>query len=869
MDVKAPKLAQKLLEDEARANSDWLKWAQQGQIVDEVPPEPSLTKGNIVFSAEGHSDINPIQMFGTPATRANAIVPAAGDVAMELNLTEVRYNQAVLAREGRNTKALAGVGDNEIANAIRAREGMSLPDAMAAPEAELNANSKRIVQYIYDKMNVDKEIVIPRLRDNMMDMMRRRVRADFEEASPGWGKKIDQATVDAAASHMTREAIPDDWGPEKLYRIWPMDATVKDAKGNVLGHTSGWDNTADFIRDQAKKLDMKASDFNIESKATFDSDMMPFFKGRVERTITALGDSLQFSKADIQAAIEGKFNTDKKLPFFSSLQERAGKGGFGTDLKTMLNAYDRGIEKWLMLSDAEDKVRPILNELTEKNYTKLASDLRMGLKALWGYRMPGSIQVDNMIQAIPLLNKVVGPGALERVVSGSKTGMVNAFIKYSAKTQAVNATQILTTLWPIADAKEIWQGAKLMYNDVGKAILERHLPSGSKIEGMASSIGPIEKFNQNLAFMTMYNRARKLGFSDARAADYGILRGNLYSQFLGLTTDQPIAFQKLATKTGPLAMATMFQRFPVKQVEQMIDLIKDQNFPGAAKWLGTNLALGGFKAATFGGAGWLGYKTYKMIEEKYGKTTADLFHTGLPSLAGVDVSNSIAIYNPPFGANLAEKIGNFALGPVGSVGTSVIGAAISTSAPEPEAGKRMYDAIVSRVPMAKELDALSRIFSGDYDFNDPQGRMKYKGDVVDVVKRMGAFTTSGGVMGETEGPYQMKETELNAFAGALLEMESKRNEVINFAASRYGQARIAGIDLGKDMQEMVEKEVNDWNNLYPEFPITGSELVTRSKAKADAATKTMGQRLLQGAPRVFRQSGTFQPSQSSIPPGGG
>ena len=117
------------------------------------------------------------------------------------------------------------------------------------------------------------------------------------------------------------------------------------------------------------------------------------------------------------------------------------------------------------------------------------------------------------------------------------------------------------------------------------------------------------------------------------------LRGNLYSQFVGLTTDVPIAFRKL----DPLGLFTMFRRFNIKQAEQAIDLMKNSDFPGMAKWLGVNLAMGGFKSATMGQAGWLTYKLYKEIEDNYGKGVADLFHTGLPSLLGSDISQLYSV----------------------------------------------------------------------------------------------------------------------------------------------------------------------------------------------------------------------------------
>jgi hypothetical protein len=301
----------------------------------------------------------------------------------------------------------------------------------------------------------------------------------------------------------------------------------------------------------------------------------------------------------------------------------------------------------------------------------------------------------------------------------------------------------------------------------------------------------------------------------------------------------------------------MFQRFPIKQTEMMIDLIKDRNFPGAAKWLGVNLALGGFKAATFGNAGWLTYRLYKDIEKEYGKTVADVFHLGLPGLAGVDVSGSAQLFNPPFGATFSERVGNFLSGIVGSTANSVIGNMMNQTAAEPDPLKRGAAALIERVPLFKQLQNLARLVTEDYNFKDPSGRLRFEGDAKDAIKGFLGFRQAGGEIGVTTGPQQMRPAELDTFVSSLREITSRRNDVLNYAASRYGQAQLSGVDLGESMQKAVEKEVNQWNSLWPQFPINQQDIMGRAQRRQQAATQTLGERIRRQTPRSIERSEAF------------
>jgi hypothetical protein len=860
LELNRPAMSQAALQRARNATDGWTEAAKANNIISEIPESPQLDKLNVIFDGGNTKDINLFQTLGTPATRAAAIDKRAGQAAYMTNLTDMEIIRAINNREARTAQAFAGVGDEDIRKAVITRMVMNHDEAMALPEEKLSQGVKNVMQYLEDKFNVDRKIAIPRLRDNIRGRLARQVEKDLEGMS-------DAAKV-AELERRVQKAVPDNLKiDDAVLELFPGFYQIKDAKGQLIDTANTALEWKNKVFERAKATGMKAEEFKIEAKAFFDADLLHMFKGRIERAYNHIGNSLAPNTAEIASAIKGEFSLNKPFQLLKTFKGESSASGYGKDLQTLLNTYDRSFERWMQVSDLKQNIRPILNEIRGR-YPTLALELEQNMNTLWGHRMPGGALVDNVIAATPLLRDVIAPNFLERFVGGTKNAVVNLLLRYNPRFRAVNSTQTFATLWPIADAEEIIQGAKLVRETAGQAILDRHGISDltSKIPGMiGKGMGLEEKFNQQTAFMTMYNRARKFGLTDMQAADYGKLRGNIYSQFMGLTTDQPIAFRKI----DPTGLMFMFQRFPVKQVEQVIDLMKDRNFPGAAKWLGVQLALGGFKAATMGQTGWLTYKMYKDIEEKYGKGVADVFHTGLPSMAGVDVSNSMMLVNPPFGATWAEKLGNTVLGPVGGITTSILGTALNTASPTPEMGKRAYDAFVAKIPMAKELNTLVKLWEGDYDFKDPSGRLQFKGEFKDLAKRFLGFRTGGGTMGVTTGPNQMREAELDTFADALMELRQKRDGVLDYAASRYGQASLAGIDLGDDMRKAVQKEVDNWNRMWPESPITGDDIMKRAKSRRDVAMKTLGERLLKNAPKAIRESAAFAPSPQDTMPGTG
>jgi hypothetical protein len=435
---------------------------------------------------------------------------------------------------------------------------------------------------------------------------------------------------------------------------------------------------------------------------------------------------------------------------------------------------------------------------------------------------------------------------------GLRNGFVKAFLVPSLKFHGVNALQLLST-GNILTTEELANAGHLWRTPEGTSLLKEFEVSqaGTRLEQFTRGMGPEERMNQEVIWLGTFNKAMSYGVTTKQAADFAFMRGNKDSQFLGLLTDVPILFRKM----DPHGLLTLFQRFTVKQIEQLYDLARDHNFTGLGKSIAMLGLLGGWKALTFGsGVGWLTYKAYKEIEKEHGTDIANAFHVGLPAFLGVDVSNSILVINPPFGKSFAERLGNQLMGPIATTAYSGIGAALATKAVEPEAAKRAMDAYIRRIPLAHELDGVRRLIIGDYDMKDPLGRLRYRGDVKDALKMIA-------------GARPVKESQLDLIANGEADLNAKRDEILDYAASRLGQATLAGVDLPKPLLDAIRKDVEAWNAIFGDVgPISGNEIFERAKRRREAAMLTLEERLIKQAPRAIRKNFMPQPKPGPMFP---
>jgi len=847
MAVKSPVTAEAILKKYKVQGDEWLKARQADLPGGAPPPGPVLNQGEIMqFQVTKPYDLGLIGTLGTPTERAAAIHPKGAQVMFDMAEAEMKLKRAVDSRELRTQRALGVAGDKTIANAVKWRN-VATADEIAS-NAKIADDVKAVAQFLNNKFDADRGILIPRLREQ--ESVKIRSSLEKLEAAKPASSRLTPAELDRQIQLRAEKLIPGNSQiDDLLMRVFPTYYRIADKSGKFIESANNRSEAMMKINDLAAAGGLKASDFKVSHRAIFDSDTLRIFQGRVSRAFESLAKNQGLSPADVEAAIRGDYSMHAPSKFFNQFLGQNARG-MTRDVTNALNFYDRTLEKWLHVNDFERNAKPVMKELQDRGLRRLTDMLYTSLQALKGQRSSIGEYVDNTLAGIPGVNKLVAPYFMERWTNMARGGVVNAFLKFSPRFHALNATQMSQTLYPIVDsASEIFSAMKLWKSEAGDALLRRHGVKGigGRIEEFKRGLGPTEAMNQEVSFLTMYDKARRLGLSDDQAAAYGRLRGNLHSQFLGLVTDVPKAFRSV----DPTGMMLMFQRFPVKNFELVMDLVKSRQFPGVAKWLGVNLALGGMKAATFGNAGWLTLEAYDKIKKEFGERAADTIHVGLPGLLGLDMSNSVMLYNPPFGNGWAEKVGNMMGGPIGSILGSVTGAASAQNAPEPEAGKRVYNALVNSLPVGRELNAIAQLIEGDYNLRDPLGHIRYKANLTDMFKKVLGFRT-------------LEEANIDTAVSAMIEMKQRRDEVLNYAASRYGQAKVAGVPLGDDMQELVEGQVDNWNSMWPEFPITGDAIAERTKSRAQAATQTLRERVLRSMPRVIRDAEQFR-----LPPGGG
>ena len=858
-------LAEASLKQKELAATDWQELAKVNRIIGDPPPPATFEgAGSVVFETPNADSLGFFRTLGTPATQAASIGDAAAAPAMEMQLTSARIGSAVSARHNRNITELAGISPDDISSGLYQWDRLKRPLVEILEDPKLQPGAKKAAQYMSQKWDIDLKIAIPRLRESLRSRIERQIKADAEKPIEGAPTtELSAAELSSRVDEALRNRIPDDWGVRNYFtHTWPGEFIISDSKGLVYGSEDSKLAAKFKIWELVSEDPSLKGKLAVGKKSFFDSATLRQYKDRVRSTINSIDEGMSVSKDELSAAEEGKFGGIPGQKFMSEFQRRGKSSGYSNDLLAVMNLYDHHFERWMQLTDLAKKVKPQIEALAARGQTSLATMLEENLKLLWGYRSPLIQELDNTISATPLLRNILPSNAAQRLISGVRQGIVAGYLRYSPKFHGVNATQLISTLWPVVDSfGDIAKGFKLRHSELGQQLLAKHgvRGIGTKLEEFGKRLGPEESMNQEVAFLTMYNKGRKLGLGDDQAASYAILRGNFYSQFLGALVDQPTRFRRL----DPTGLAFMFQRFPIKQAELMIDLVKDRNFPGAAKWFTSMLLLGGMRAATFGGAGWLGLKSYKAIERQFGTEVADAVNVGLPGLAGIDVSGSMQLYNPPYGESVAEKIGNVAVGPAGNLVLSTVGAAVTAGAPEPSAAKRAFNTFVQRVPALKAVDAARRIFDRDYDIKDPQGRLRFKAETKDLVKMI--FGAKPLIReGAKTGP------DLDTVIDALLDVETKRDAVLDYAASRMGQAALAGVDLPKEMLDAIHKDIDAWNAMMPEFPVSGTDIAERAERRQQAGMQTLRERLLRQAPAMMRRSGEFsQPSIPSIPKGGG
>jgi hypothetical protein len=203
---------------------------------------------------------------------------------------------------------------------------------------------------------------------------------------------------------------------------------------------------------------------------------------------------------------------------------------------------------------------------------------------------------------------------------------------------------------------------------------------------------------------------------------------------------------------------------------------------------------------------------------------------GAPSLAGVDLSGSIEIINPPKGGTVQEKIGGVVLGPTGQTLVDIYTAAAETNLARPMGStERIGRKLLQGSPSVQQIVYLAKALSRDTTDLDPRGREQYKRDLGDLWRKAFGFRT-------------INESRQSAQVEALFRMKEEYDHALDGIAT----AILAG-----DESE-AERRVNLWNATWPEFPITEDLAAERVKARQKQQTGNAAERMAGTLPKPIR-----------------
>lgn len=699
--------------------------------------------------------------------------------------------------------------------------------------AEVIAAASRVKQRL-EEIRVDIRDTKKESYRNSLAAMNRETLVNLYKEDISSDQDVSQMTTADLANLLSEIAYPQDWGisdgsylPHIFFGNWKVEVTKPgaDKPSFVTRAKTPHEARAQIQEYITANPDLKGAKFTVAPDLVMPADIVRISDPKFFRLVNDMRNKFEVSTTDVRQLMQGILGRKAgKQKWFGNLQQRLGAKNYSKDFRDVMNAYLYGYHRWKVLSKLQRETAPEIEKIrTQEGRPNAANALDTIMENLWGKPAKTTMEFDALIRRVPFLKDHVKPLALNRWTQSLRSLTAGLHLM-TLRFGILNRLQPLLGLYPMVGEKIMVQAKMLQHSQAGRELLQKYnvdYDVGQYGEpALKTKIGSIrerlsgEKPNQKIAFLAMYLHGRNQGLDEESAARYAKLRGQLMTQFTPLVSDTPPAFQ------GPIA-ATVFQykRFPVKQLELAVQLLKEGNLPALSRMFLMYSVLGGLgfwaRQALFPGDDDK-LKWKETLDKELGKDWAEAIWYGLPGQLNADLSGSLSVMEPPIGSTLYEKIGRAAVGPGVSTAMRVKEIVTKESREPQDAMDRAINALRA-IPSLRPIAELADLGRDNVDLRSPDGEIRYRRAIKDVLANMGSFRTA---------------TESNAELGARgsIEVDKERDLLLN---------RFYVAQQGTDEKRIeAQAEIDSFNNRWPEFRITPKDLRTYVSGRETKSKQT-------------------------------
>lgn len=641
-------------------------------------------------------------------------------------------------------------------------------------------------------------------------------------------------TKEQFADGLALSEFPDDWGiadgsylPHLFFGNWKVEARIagEQQPSFVTRAKTAAEAKAKIFELSRKNPEYANAKWTVGQDVVIPADMIRLGDSKFWNMISRMKEQTA-GEVNVKEAVQGIVGRKaSKQKWFGSLQKREGFANYSKDFEQVMSAYLNGFHRWKELSSMQRDVQPLIDKVRSEGRINAAQRLDDIMENLWGKPTQSTILFDAFLRQIPGFRDYFKPLALDRW-SRNIRSIVSFLTLSTPRFALINRLQPLQGLYPIVGERLLAKGKALQHTAEGKALLDEAgvaFDPGqyADVRGGVSKVRDIlerlrgESTNQQWAFLSMYLHGLEQGMPKPEAMNYAKLRGQLMTQFTPLISDTPPILH------GPLMSAAFqFKRFPIKQAELIVDMVRNGQIGGIARMLAVFGLVGG--ASLFLRQAWTDKSKrlafQRMLTKELGEQGANALMYGLPGLLNADLSGSLVLADEPFGDDIYAKAGRTVAGPAVSMPIDIT-RAVTTEQREPMSAKEKAIVTLRRFPTLRPIAEL--LAFNDDEILAPDGETKYRRKVADALVSLGSFRSA-------------HESNQRLAIDAIVELKKEEAKLKN----AYYVAKAGGEDTSK-----VLADIDAFNKRWPEVRITRGDLGEYAAYRRSNARKTDTQRI--------------------------